>query len=83
MYGLLRARGFTPAYCEAYVYGGGNMFPGVFMQTHVGEHNACWALHALEQDGVRVLFHDLGGSSYRRLSWEVGDGAPHIVAVAV
>ena len=38
MYTLLRARGITPSLCEAYVYGGGNMFPRVFRNTHVGEH---------------------------------------------
>lgn len=83
MYALLRSRGIHSAYCEAYVYGGGNMFPGLFTQSHVGEHNARWALDALAQDGVRVLLHDLGGCSYRRVRWSVGPDAPQVSAVPV
>lgn len=83
LYALLRARGIEPRLCEAYVVGGGNMFPALFEQGHVGEANAQWALTALEEDGVRVLSHDLGGNHYRRLSWVVGPEAPQVTAVAV
>jgi chemotaxis protein CheD len=83
MYFLLRARAIVPTLCEAYVYGGGNMFPDQFSQTHVGSLNVAWALDALAADGVRVLHHDVGGRSYRRLSWTVGPGAPRVTAVAV
>jgi chemotaxis protein CheD len=83
MYAKLRARGIDPRQCEAYVYGGGNMFPDLFKTTHVGESNSRWALGALAQDGVRVLFHDLGGHAYRRLSWTVGPEAPQVTAVPV
>lgn len=83
MYTLLRLRGIEPRLCEAYVYGGGNMFPALFAQGHVGEDNASWALDALAQDGVPVLFHDLGGNTYRRLSWVVGPDMPQVEAVAV
>ncbi|OYT98360.1 MAG: chemotaxis protein CheD [Burkholderiales bacterium PBB1] len=83
MYALLRERGIDPTQCQAYVYGGGNMFPGLFTTAHVGERNARWALDALAQDGVRVLFHDLGGPSYRRLSWTVGPDAPQVAVVPV
>jgi len=83
MYTLLRSRGIEPTLCEAYVYGGGNMFPALFAQGHVGDDNARWALAALAHDGVPVLFHDLGGNTYRRLSWTVGPDLPQVVAVAV
>lgn len=83
MYALLRERGIDPRQCEAYVYGGGNMFPELFAKAHVGERNARWALDALAQDGVRVLFDDLGGRTYRRLSWTVGPDAPQVTAVPV
>lgn len=84
MYALLRERGIDPRQCEAYVYGGGNMFPQLFTQAaHVGERNSRWALDALAEDGVRVLFHDLGGDAYRRLSWTVGPNAPQVTAVPV
>jgi chemotaxis protein CheD len=47
----------------------------------VGDSNAHWALQALAADGVRVLHHDLGGPSYRKLAWTVGPGAPEVTAV--
>ncbi len=83
LYAQLRARGINPLLCEAWVYGGGNMFPDQFTTSHVGEQNANWALEALAHDGVRVLFHDLGGSAYRRLGWTVGPDAPEVSAVPV
>lgn len=83
MYALLRARGIEPTQCEAYVYGGGNMFPDIFMATHVGDNNVQWALAALAEDGVPVLFDDVGGNSYRRLAWTVGPERPNVTAVPI
>jgi chemotaxis protein CheD len=83
MGGLLRAHAIEPRLCEAYVYGGGNMFPGVYPQANVGENNARWALDALDEAGITVLQHDLGGSAYRRLAWTVGPELPRVVAVPV
>ena len=83
MYALLSLRGIAPRLCEAYVYGGGNMFPALYAQGHVGADNAQWALEALAHDGVPVLFHDLGGNIYRRLSWVVGPEMPQVTAVAI
>lgn len=83
MYAMLQARGITPSLCEAYVYGGGNMFPKLFTQSHVGDDNANWALDALARDRIRILFQDLGGQCYRRLGWTVGTGVPEVSAVSV
>jgi len=83
MHQMLTARGITPSLCEAYVYGGGNMFPALVTQSHVGDANARWALDSLARDGVKVLHHDLGGSAYRRLSWTVGTDMPQVTAVQV
>jgi chemotaxis protein CheD len=83
MYALLRERGISPQLCEAYVYGGGNMFPRLVGQAHVGASNAQWTLQDLAADGVRVLHQDVGGSSYRKLSWTVGPQAPEVTAVPV
>jgi chemotaxis protein CheD len=83
MYSMLRVRGIEPRLCEAYVYGGGNMFPNLFAEGHVGTNNATWTLEALMQDGLQVLHQDLGGNQYRKLSWVVGTGAPRGKAVAV
>ncbi len=83
MYQLLRERGIDPMQCEAYLYGGGNMFPDLVTHGHVGERNARWACDALAEDGVRVLAQDLGGCAYRRLSWTVGMDAPQVTSVPV
>ncbi len=83
LYAQLRARGINPLLCEAWVYGGGNMFPDQFTATHVGDQNANWALEALAHDGVPVLLADVGGTAYRRVRWTVGPDAPQVSAVAV
>ncbi len=83
MYRLLRARGIEPGLCEAWVIGGGNMFPRLYGGPHVGDDNAQWVLAALAEDGVRVLWQDVGGNTYRRVGWTVGAGAPDVVAVPV
>lgn len=80
---LLLARGITPALCEAYVYGGGNMFPDLAAPMDVGDSNARWALEILSRAGIRVLLCDVGGNTYRRVSWTVGPGDPQVVAAQV
>jgi chemotaxis protein CheD len=83
MYALLRQQGIEPRLCEAFVYGGGNMFPGLCSGPHVGASNARWTLEALAADGVHVLHHDVGGARYRRLAWTVGPEAPRVTAVDI
>lgn len=83
LYGLLRARGFAPELCDAYVFGGGNMFPSLVAGPHIGEKNGECVLERLREDGVRVVHQDLGGAAYRRLSWTVGPQAPVADAVEV
>jgi len=83
MVDLLRQRGITARLCEAYVYGGGNMFPELEQGTSVGDGNADWALGALASLGIRVLAVDLGGATYRRLSWTIGRAAPQVITTAV
>jgi chemotaxis protein CheD len=80
---LLLARGISLHLCEAYVYGGGNMFPGLITQSHVGDANALWTLTTLRERGVRVVGQDLGGRVYRRLRWTVGADAPEVSRVPV
>lgn len=78
---LLQDRGIRMLQCEAFVVGGGNMFPGIVSGLSVGDHNARWALGTLAAQGVRVVSADLGGTVYRRLRWTVGPQAPQIEAV--
>ena len=83
LYATMRERGFTPSFCEAWVFGGGNMFPALVQHRHVGDDNVRWAVDTLIADGIRIVATDVGGSAYRRLAWTVGPGAPEVVAVAV
>ena len=83
MYRLLRDNAIAPRLCEAYVYGGGNMFPDLVQSSSVGDDNATWVFDALAADGIPVLAHDVGGAVYRRLRWTVGSGAPQVTAVQV
>ena len=80
---LLREHGLQPGQCEAYVYGGGNMFPDRVDESHVGDHNGRSVLDRLQQDGVHIVHVDLGGTTYRKLGWTIGPGMPEVTAVAV
>jgi chemotaxis protein CheD len=80
---LLRGRGFALAQCEAYLMGGGNMFPGQDASPQVGDRNTLWALDALAREGIAVMQRDTGGAGYRRLSWTVGPGVPKATFVPV
>ena len=83
MHALLRSRGINPMLCEAYAFGGGNMFPNLMRTPHVGEGNSRWVVDALTRVGVKLLAHDFGGNTYRRLSWTVGPSAPEVTAVPI
>lgn len=81
MFTQLRSRGIEPRRCEAYVYGGGNMFPQVFREKHVGGSNVEWVLRYLESHGVAVVDQNLGGNGYRKVHWTVGPQAPVVETV--
>jgi chemotaxis protein CheD len=77
----LRARGIEPRLCQAWLYGGGNMFPalvGAASSGNVGGANVRWALQTLSEAGIPLLGSDLGGAAYRRVRWTVGPGAPEV-----
>ena len=83
MYRLLHNNAIAPRLCEAYVYGGGNMFPDLVQNSSVGDDNMRWVFDALAADGIPVVAHDVGGAVYRRLRWTVGPTAPQVIAVEV
>jgi chemotaxis protein CheD len=78
---LIQAHGLVTSMCEAYVYGGGNMFPHLVPGHSVGDRNVAQVLDVLAAQGIRVLSIDTGGAVYRQLRWTVGPDAPHTVAV--
>lgn len=81
MFQRLLGVGVTPRLCEAYVYGGGNMFPEVFARRHVGLGNIDWVLDYLEMQRIPVRGHCLGGLGYRKVSWTVGPTEPVVEIV--
>jgi chemotaxis protein CheD len=83
LYALLLERGLNPRLCEAFVYGGGNMFPSIVDGPHVGDRNGERVLARLAADRVRVRVADLGGACYRKLAWTIGAGPPEVEAVPV
>ena len=82
MFTGLRAKGINPSLCEAYVYGGGNMFPQLFRAQHVGAANADWVMAYLKHHEIRVLKSDVGGTVYRKLLWTVGPQEPAVETVS-
>jgi len=78
MFSLLQGCGINPRLCEAYLVGGGNMFPALFKESHVGAGNTAWALRALAELGIPLRRQDTGGTAYRRITWTVGPGAPEV-----
>ncbi len=78
---MLREHGLVASMCEAFVFGGGNMFPALVPGSSVGDHNVNEVLGALQAKSIRVLSVDTGGAVYRKLRWTVGPDAPQTVAV--
>ena len=73
--------GIPPQRCQAYVYGGGNMFPQMFSTTHVGAKNADWVLDYLHHYDITILEQSLGGNGYRKVAWTVGYDAPVVETI--
>jgi len=83
MFNLLLGAGVVPRLCDAYVYGGGNMFPNLIHGRTVGDNNLYWVLDCLEHEGIRVVGHDMGAAGYRKVHWEVGPQEPTVELVPV
>ena len=83
MFHLLRHAGLSPTQCQAYVYGGGNMFPQLAKQDHVGERNARWVVDFLKSHHIAVVDQSLGGTTYRKIAWTVGPSEPELITTEV
>ena len=81
MFELLRGKGVNPVMCEAYVYGGGNMFLQFSAPRHLGGTNSEWVLDFLYAHGIVVVEQELGGTGYRKLTWTVGPQDPLVETV--
>jgi chemotaxis protein CheD len=81
MFKRLHHVGVQPRLCQAYVFGGGNMFPQLFNANHVGSNNVSWVLHQLHHHAIQVVEQCLGGTGYRKVSWTVGPAAPVVEVV--
>jgi chemotaxis protein CheD len=83
MFARLQDVGIPAQRCQAYVYGGGNMFPGIVSGTSVGDRNAQWVMDFLADHGIDVVEYSLGGTSYRKVSWTVGRTEPKVENVSI
>jgi chemotaxis protein CheD len=83
MFARLQDVGIPAQRCQAYVYGGGNMFPGIVSGASVGDRNARWVMDFLADHGIDVVEYSLGGTSYRKVSWTVGRTEPKVENVSI
>lgn len=83
MFARLQGVGILAQRCHAYVYGGGNMFPGMANDQLVGDRNAQWVWDFLHDQGIAVIDYSLGGASYRKVSWMVGHTEPSVENVLI
>lgn len=84
MFTSLRMRGIDPLRCEAWVIGGGNMFPGLVAgQDHIGASNSAWAVRELERLRIPIVASHVGGNMYRKVLWTIGAWAPAVIATGV
>jgi chemotaxis protein CheD len=81
MFRRLHAVGVTPRLCQAYVFGGGNMFPNLITSNPIGGNNVSWVLHQLSHHHITVVDQCLGGNGYRKVSWTVGPTEPIVEVV--
>lgn len=81
MFARLRAKGVNPLMCQAYVFGGGNMFPQFFSKKHVGASNSEWVFDFLQSHNIAVVDQCTGGTGYRKISWTVGVEPPTVETV--
>jgi chemotaxis protein CheD len=84
MEAMLAAEGVPKgARLEAFVYGGGNMYPQLVKRTnHPGAENAAWVLGRLREKKYEVRASQVEGNVYRTVDWVVGEGDPVVVAVS-
>ncbi len=72
----LRARGVEPQECQAKIFGGGNMFPGMGNASgiKVGHRNGLAAREMLRQHNIQVITESLFGIGHRQIIFDLSRG---------
>jgi chemotaxis protein CheD len=72
----LRARGVTPQECQAKIFGGGNMFPGMGHASgiQVGHRNGMAARDMLRDHDIQVVTESLFGIGHRQIIFDLSRG---------
>lgn len=72
----LRAMGVDPAACQAKIFGGSKMFPGLqdSKAGNIGRQNGEVALRLLRAHGIPVVSESLYGVGHRNIIFDVGSG---------
>jgi chemotaxis protein CheD len=71
----LRRVHVPPEECEAKIFGGGNMFPGIGAdKPHVGRQNGESARRLLNAYGISIVSESLFGVGHRQILFDVGSG---------
>lgn len=74
--GQMQQAGVPFAQCQAKVFGGGNMFPGLSRagDIHVGQRNGQAALALLQVNGIPIVSESLYGLGHRQIIFDVATG---------
>lgn len=83
MFRRLTSVGITARLCQAFVYGGGNMFPGQVAGGGVGSRNAQWVMRYLQEHDIQILDDSIEGDGCRKVSWVVGADYPRVERMPV
>jgi chemotaxis protein CheD len=71
----LRRAGVPPEECEAKIFGGANMFPGISAAAmNVGRQNGEAARRLLHAHGIAIVSESLFGVGHRQLRFDVNTG---------
>lgn len=77
----LAKRGLTAEGCETKLFGGGNMFAGLAgLYMNVGQRNIEATRRALSRHGVTPMVEHVGGTSRRRLHFDLTNGHVWVTA---
>jgi chemotaxis protein CheD len=83
MFRRLTSVGITARLCQAFVYGGGNMFPDRVADGGVGSRNVQWVMRFLHEHHIQMVDCATEGDGCRKVSWVVGPTPPQVEMMQV